>query len=148
MIILNQYGKKSMATQYNDTDFRLDSNLDECLDHMVDNLLAYQEIAFLDRLQMIWRRDWPLLKANPPTDTDQLRLALKACIIERMVEVFNAPPKNDIQQSPNWCKTIGPSPQAFSVIPKAYQYIWENQQGSAIFAKRNIFAPKQFMFFL
>lgn len=123
-------------------------SLDATLDRMVDALVAYEEIQFLDLVQYIWRRGWPLSSAQKPNDSDALRLALKACLLERMVEIWNAPPKNANEQIPGWCEVVPPSPDRFSVISPENQVFWESEEGSPIFQRRNIFAPRDFMFFL
>lgn len=123
-------------------------SLDATLDRMVDALVAYEEIQFLDLVQYIWRRGWPLSSAKKPDDNDALRLALKACLLERMVEIWNAPPKNANEQVPAWCEVVPSSPVRFSVISLENQVFWESEEGSPIFQRRNIFAPRDFMFFL
>lgn len=123
-------------------------NLDVTLDRMVDALVAHEEIQFLDLVQYVWRRGWPLSSAKKPNDNDALRLALKACLLERMVEIWNAPPKNAREKVPGWCEMVPPSPVRFSVISPENQVFWENEEGSPIFGYRNIFAPRDFMFFL
>lgn len=123
-------------------------NLDDTLDRMVDHLLAYDEIPFLDLVQHIWRRGWPLTSANAPRDKDSLRLALKACLVERMVEIWNTPPKNAQEKVPDWCESVPPAQKRFSVIKPEDQAFWENELASSVFEKRYIFAPKEFMFFV
>lgn len=123
-------------------------SLDSTLDLMVDKLLDYDEIAFLDLVQFIWRRGWKLEAASEPLEKDGLRKALKACLIERMVEIWNAPPKNSNECSPEWCDRVPAIEERFSVIKPEEQAFWEGELASPIFEKRNIFAPKEFMFFL
>lgn len=77
-----------------------------------------------------------------------LKQALKACLLERMVEVWNAPPKNGDEKAPGWCKSIPALAVRFSVIKPEEQEFWKDELSSPVFAKRNIFAPKEFMFFL
>ncbi len=122
--------------------------LDTTLDKMVDALLAYDEIPFLDLVQHVWRRAWPLSSATEPQDKGPLRRALKGCLLERMAELWNAPPKNADESVPDWCRTIPAVEEKFSVIKPEEQSFWENELPSPIFEKRNIFAPKEFMFFL
>ena len=123
-------------------------SLDEILDKMVDYLLAYDEIRFLDLVQFVWRRGWPLSSASKPKDKDPLRLALKACLVERMVEIWNAPPKNSHEAVPDWCEMVPAVEARFSVIEHKNKELWKNEPSSPIFDKRNIFSPKEFMFFL
>lgn len=96
----------------------------------------------------MWRCAWRLVSASLPPDNDPLRLALKACLVERMVELWNAPPKNADESVPDWCSTIRAVEERFSVIQPEGQAFWENELSFLIFEKRNIFAPKEFMFFL
>ncbi|GLQ29615.1 hypothetical protein [Litoribrevibacter albus] len=123
-------------------------NLDATLDQMVDHILNYNEIEFLDLVQFIWRRGWALENAEPPHDELELRCALKACLIERMAEIWNAPPKNSNEVIPAWCLKIPALSNSFSVIKPEEQSLWEGESGNDIFRKRNIFAPSEFMFFL
>ena len=123
-------------------------NLDDALDKMVDYLLSYEEIEFLDLVQYVWRRGWPMASAQIPNDTDPLRRALKASLIERMVEIWSSPPKNSPEQAPEWCASIPPTPERFSVISPEDEALWIEEPPCPVFEKRNIFAPKEFMFFL
>jgi hypothetical protein len=123
-------------------------DIDKTLDEMVDHLLAYREIEFLDLVQFVWRRGWPLVSVCEPRDTDPLHRALKACLVERMVELWSAPPKNSPESIPSWCETVPPVKEYFSVIKPDDQALWSSEPGNEIFEKRNIFAPKEFMFFL
>jgi len=123
-------------------------NIDSTLNLMVDKILAYDEIAFLDLVQFVWRRGWALDTSTYEETTDPLRGALRACLVERMVEIWNAPPKNANEKSPNWCADVPALQKRFSVIKPEDQSFWENEPENKIFAKRNVFAPKEFMFFL
>ncbi|HTF84064.1 MAG TPA: hypothetical protein VL987_05740 [Cellvibrio sp.] len=123
-------------------------NLDATLDLMIDRLLNYDEIAFLDLVQYVWRRGWKLENANNTDLADPLKAAIRACLIERMVEIWSAPPKNSAEKSPSWCKDVPPLKTPFSVIKPEDQDFWAKEPGNSIFAKRNIFAPQEFMFFL
>ena len=123
-------------------------SLDLVLDRMADHILSYEEIEFLDLVQYVWRREWPLCEASKPKDEDPLRLAIKASLLERMVEIWNSPPKNSAEKVPKWCASIPGVENEFSVISPEKMQLWENEPGSEVFKKRNIFAPEQFMFFL
>lgn len=123
-------------------------NLDKTLDRMVDLLLDYDEIPFLDLVQFVWRRGWSLSSASAPTDSEPLRRALKASLVERMVEIWNSPPKNSNEEVPEWCANIAAVKEHFSVIKPSEYKMWKNELESSVFASRNIFAPEQFMFFL
>ncbi|PUA29163.1 MAG: hypothetical protein B0W54_00710 [Cellvibrio sp. 79] len=122
-------------------------NLDQALDLMVDRLLEYDEIAFLDLVQFVWRRGWKLENATIPESKDPLRKALGASLVERMVEVWNAPPKNSDEKVPVWCEGVPAVFDRFWVVKPEDRNLWESEPANAIFAKRNIFAPKEFMFF-
>lgn len=123
-------------------------NLDSTLDLMIDKVLAYDEIAFLDLVQFVWRRGWALDTATDEKTTDPLRRVLRACLVERMVEIWNAPPKSADEKAPSWCADVSALQERFSVIKPEEQSFWDNEPENEIFAKRNIFAPKEFMFFL
>lgn len=123
-------------------------NLDSTLDLMIDKVLAYDEIEFLDLVQFVWRRGWALDTAKDEQITVPLRRALRACLVERMVEIWNAPPKNANEKAPSWCADVPALQERFSVIKPEEQSFWDNEPENEIFSKRNIFAPKEFMFFL
>lgn len=118
------------------------------LDKMVDHILQFNEIPFLDLVQQVWRRDWDISAVPDPCDTDGLRYALKACILERMAEIWSLPPKNSPVAAPAWCSYVPPAEKQFSVLLPELSKFWEGESGSPIFAKRNIFAPSEFMFFV
>jgi hypothetical protein len=48
---------------------------------------------------------------------------------------------------PAWCSQVDPVVNAFSVVKEEDKYLFENY-ASEIFAKRNIFAPKEYLFFV
>lgn len=73
---------------------------------------------------------------------------LKACLLERMAEIWNAPPKNAREEVPSWCQSVPAVLDRFSVISPENQGFWKGEEGSPIFGRRNIFAPRDFMFFL
>ncbi len=123
-------------------------NMETVLDRMVDRLIARDEIAFLDDVQLVWRRGWSISDVSDSKDTDALRYALKACILERMAEIWSSPPRNVKTVAPKWCMNVPPVKERFSVINDDYRSMWDADLASPIFSKRNIFAPKEFMFFL
>jgi hypothetical protein len=123
-------------------------NPNNLMDRMVDHLLAHEEIPFLDLVQQVWRRGWKLDEIPDPKDTDALRYALKACLLERMAEIWSSAPKNVRSAAPSWCERVAPAPVPFSVVSSEYEELWKGAESSPIFAKRNIFAPRQFMFFV
>ncbi len=123
-------------------------NPSSLLDRMVDHLLAHEEIPFLDLVQQVWRRGWRLEEIADPVDTDPLRYALKACVLERMAEIWGSPPRNVQSSAPPWCERVPAAPVQFSVVSPDYEEVWREEEPSPIFAKRNIFAPRQFMFFV
>ncbi|WP_226642203.1 hypothetical protein [Microbulbifer variabilis] len=123
-------------------------NLDSTLDLMIDKILEHDEIAFLDLIQLVWRRGWELESATDRHPASPLLHALRACLVERMVEIWNAPPKNANEKVPSWCGEVPALQERFSVIKPADQSFWKKEPSNQIFEKRNIFAPKEFMFFL
>ena len=124
------------------------SEIDRVLDRMVDNLLAYNEIPFLDDVQFIWRRGWSIENVTDPEDMDPLRYALKACILERLAELWSQPPRNMDTRPPGWCESVPAVEEEFNVISEEYRAYFANDLRSSVFARRNIFAPREFMFFL
>jgi hypothetical protein len=49
---------------------------------------------------------------------------------------------------PLWCGAVPAVEKEFSVISPEYRCFFEGELASPVFAKRNIFAPKEFMFFV
>ena len=118
-----------------------------CLNRMVIYLLKYDETSFKDEVQNFWRNRWVIKDIPDPKDSDELVYALKACIVERMVEIWNSPPKNQNESAPEWCEHVKPYTIGFSVIPDDMKEIFKSYT-SDIFGKRNVFAPHDFMFFV
>jgi len=118
------------------------------LDRMCDAALRKDTVAFMDDVQLFWRKQWDLSQVADPYEKDALKYALKACFLERMAEVWGEPPKSQPMQAPGWCRGVPPVQKAFSVIPDEYREFYEGDLVSPIFGKRNIFAPRDFMFFV
>ncbi len=115
------------------------------LDKMTSLLLAKDEIAYSD-LILDWYREGLECNSVPrPTDKDAIRLAVKASILERLVEVLNSPPHNENHSVPPWCKTIGPLDNA---VKLQSERLLEDEQYCAVFEKRNLFVVSNFMFFI
>jgi len=102
----------------------------------------------MDDVQLFWRKQWDLSLVPDPCEKNALRYALNACLLERMAEVWSAPPKCCPSKPPEWCKHVPPIQGEFSVIPDKYRKFFDGDLVSPIFNKRNIFAPRNFMFFV
>lgn len=120
---------------------------EQTLNRMVDSILSGNEIAVAEEVQYFWRQGWKLGAINDPREGDPLRYALKACLVERLHEIWTTPPKNRTDNIPAWCETVGPVETPFSIVKEADKYLFENFT-SDIFAKRNIYAPKEYLFFV
>lgn len=118
------------------------------LDRMCDSILRKDTVAFMDDVQLFWGKEWPLSSIPDPHEKDTLKYALKACFVERMAEVWEEPPKSQKTVLPAWCLRVPAVQKDFSVIPDEYREFYEGDLVSAIFSKRNIFAPRDFMFFV
>lgn len=118
------------------------------LDRMCDAVIQKDTVALMDDVQLFWRKQWELPQVPDPHEGDALRYALKACLLERMAEVWSAPPKSHSTEAPAWCRQVPPVQKAFSVIPEDYRAFYEGDLVSPIFNRRNIFAPRDFMFFV
>lgn len=121
---------------------------EEVLDRMCDAVIRRDTVALMDDVQLFWRNDWDLSVVADPHEKDALKYALKACFLERMAEVWSEPPKSTVMAIPNWCLRVPPVQKDFSVIPDEYREFYEGDLVSPIFSKRNIFAPRDFMFFV
>jgi len=118
------------------------------LERMCASVLRHDTVAFMDDVQLFWRKNWDLAQVSDPQEQDALKYALKACFLERMAEVWSAPPKSQLATAPDWCQRVPAVQKEFSVVPKEYRKFYEGDMVSAIFGKRNIFAPRDFMFFV
>lgn len=116
------------------------------LDRMCDAVIAHDAVAVMAEVQYFWGAEWPVATVARPLDEHPLRLALKACLLERMAEVWNAPPKNEPSSAPAWCSEIEPVSEEFSVVPDEYRASFAME--SPVFRKRNIFAPRDYLFFV
>lgn len=118
------------------------------LDRMCESAIQQDTVAFMDDVQLFWRKEWDLSQVPDPHEKDALKYALKACFLERMAEVWSEPPKAHPAQAPDWCQRVPAVQKEFSVIPEEYQAFYEGDLVSPIFNKRNIFAPRNYMFFV
>ena len=112
---------------------------------MAGYILSGNEIAFSD-LILDWYRDgFDCLSVPRPVHTDELRMALKASILERLAEVLNSPPHNGTQKPPHWCKKIG---SLSKPVRLQSDRLLEDEQYCEAFQKRNLFVVSNFMFFV
>jgi predicted XRE-type DNA-binding protein len=118
------------------------------LDRMCESAIQKDTVAFMDDVQLFWRKEWDLSRVPDPREKDALKYALKACFLERMAEVWSEPPKSHTTSAPDWCQRVPAVQKEFSVIPDEYREFYEGDLVSPIFNKRNIFAPRDFMFFV
>ena len=115
------------------------------LDLMTDYLLQNQEIEFSDCILNWYRRDFKCKLVPEPDDVDAVRLAIKASIIERLVEVLNSPPHNGDQIVPGWCKQIKGLAHPLKLQSER---LLEGEQYCEAFEKRNLQVVKNFMYFI
>lgn len=118
------------------------------LDRMCESAIQQDTVAFMDDVQLFWRKEWDLAQVPDPHEKDALKYALKACFLERMAEVWSEPPKSLPANAPDWCQRVPAVQKEFSMIPEEYREFYEGDLVSPIFSKRNIFAPRDFMFFV
>ena len=136
----HRFSDKNENDMENDTSFK-------CLERMVIAVLINDEVELWDEVQHFWRKKWRLRGIEDPEDKDPLSYALKACIVERMADLWNSPPKNRREKIPAWCEDVPPYEPGFSVVEESYRKYFEDYP-SPVFEKRNIFAPGEFMFFV
>ncbi len=118
------------------------------LDRMCNSVMRKDTVAFMDDVQLFWRKQWDLSQVADPHEKDALKYALKACFLERMAEVWAEPPKSQPMAVPAWCQRVPSVQKDFSVIPNEYRDFYESDLVSLVFSRRNIFAPRDFMFFV
>lgn len=117
----------------------------EILDKMANLLLCGDEIAFSDFVLDWHRNEFECQLIPKPTDTDAHKLALKASIVERLVEVFNMPPHNALQSVPNWTSSVK---GVNEVVKLQSDRLLEDEDYCAAFEKRGFLVAKNFMFFI
>lgn len=119
--------------------------LERMLDLMANHLLKKEEIEFSDCVQDWFRNNYQCKQVPAPLDEDKLRLAVKAGIMERLVEVLNAPPRHGNQIAPDWCKTV-----SGLGVPMKLQSdrLLEDERYCQAFAKRNLYVVENFMYFV
>lgn len=119
--------------------------LDNYLENMVQNLLNQNEIEFMQSVQDFCREYHPE-DIPRPKDKNTTRLALKASIVERLVEIMNGFPRNMNEKAPAWCATIGPGKHRLNLAPEDVLEL--ETEFCEPFLKRNIYAIKNFMFYI
>lgn len=117
----------------------------ETLNRMADLLLSGDEIEFSD-LVLDWHRNEYECRLMPrPAGDDPAKLALKASIIERLVEVLNMPPHNANQSAPSWTNSVK---GINDVVKLQSDRLLEDEDLCEAFQKRGFLVAKNFMFFV
>lgn len=155
---------------------RRDRQILKTLDFMVDLLLLQHEevtgkqledshfvgprhhpqpdIAFSNIvMEKFWLTQDAISRIPDPDDTNPVRAAVKASLIEQMIEVqanvwnrlhvLNGAPARPVGRAPDWTVAVLPSPVIIWLIPTEMKAI----RLSEAFAKRNIMAAWNFMFY-
>jgi hypothetical protein len=116
------------------------------LDLMVDLVLDRRRgVEFREAVQDWYRQRYECAAIPKPDDTDRVRLALKASIVERLVEVLNSPPRDEHQVVPLWCSDVGALAEPLKLLEDRFL---NGEEYCPPFEKRNIFALKNFMYFV
>lgn len=101
-------------------------------------------VTALDNIQTLYRMDIPLVTIPAPADDDPRLLALKASVIERLVEVWRTPPHDRCdERAPSWCAAVPPLPQPLWLI----DHDLADFGLCLIFQNRNIVALPNFLYF-
>jgi len=119
--------------------------LNQLLDQMANYLLNGHEIEFSECVMEWYRKEYSCEQTPKPESTDLKRLAVKASIMERLVEVLNAAPRYGHEIVPGWCKEIGAVPQP---IKLQSDRLLEDEELCEAFRKRNLQVVKNFMYFI
>lgn len=115
------------------------------LDQMAQHLLEKKEIEFSDCVLDWHRKGFQCGQVPRPKDKNKIHLAIKASIVERLVEVLNAPPHLGSQIIPAWCNQI----EAIDFPLKLQSdRLLEGEQYCAAFSKRNLLVARNFMYFV
>ncbi len=131
-----------MASRYAST---VPEVLSQALDELAHLVLSGREIEYSDAVQSWYRRGYRCSHVPAPDDVDRTLLALKACIIERLVEVLNSPPHRDNQTVPDWCALM---PGANRPTPLQSARLLDGESFNGIFARRNLLVTQNFMYFV
>lgn len=123
----------------------LAETLQAALERLADQLLMNDEMGFSVGVASWYRKKYPCELTPRPTDTDPLRLAVKASIMERLVEVANNPPWNGEERVPRWCADI---PGIDAPLKLQSDRLLEDEVYCPAFAKRNLIVVGNFMFFV
>ena len=115
------------------------------LDDIASKLLLGDEIAFSDLILDWYRENLECGSVPRPKDNDKLRLAVKASIVERLVEVLNAPPHSGNQAPAPWCDSIEPLKEPMKLQSDR---LLEDEDYCQAFEKRNLYVVSNFMFFI
>lgn len=106
------------------------------LDHLVQALDIVQHMCW----ENVSLKDIP-----QPTGMDAVRKALAASVVERLVDVYHAPPHNQPQQAPAWCAKVPSSPVEVWLVDREWA---DGETLNPIFRRRNIMALENFLMFV
>lgn len=115
------------------------------LDYMAQKAFLTHEIELCDAVQDFYRTGLSCTVFPEPHDEDLNMLAMKAALIERMVQVFTMPPHNRAYELPDWCQHHWTCPQTIYLISPDILVL---DEPNAIFQKRNIQTLKNFLYFV
>lgn len=132
----------------------MESMATDLLHQIAVSLLAHAErrdeddldylIAALDAVQALYRSGVALAEIPAPSDIDPRVRAIKASVLERLVEVWGAPPHDrPHERAPSWCSAIEPSPEEIWLIPPDFA----GHPLDPTFGRRNIRALANFLMF-
>lgn len=117
----------------------------DALSVMARHLIAGNELQFSGCVLDWYRNGFRCDQVPMPLDKHPTHLAIKASIVERLVEVLNAPPHCDNQTVPAWCSQIGAIEPSLRL--QSYRLL-EDEQYCEAFSKRNLLVVKNFMYFV
>jgi len=123
----------------------IENTLDKQLDIMTNHLLNGHEIEYSQCIQHWYQMHYQCQMVPKPNDTDMIRLAVKASIIERLVEVLNSPPRKGHQVVPTWCREIKGLKKPLKLQSAR---LLEDEPLCEVFEKRNLKVVKNFMYFI
>ncbi len=119
--------------------------LNQLLDQMADYLLNGQEIEFSECVLEWYRKEYSCEQTPEPEPTNLKRLAVKASIMERLVEVLNAAPRCGHEVAPAWCEEVGAVAEP---VKLQSDRLLEDEELCEVFSKRNLQVVKNFMYFI
>lgn len=125
----------------------MSTDLDRVLSNAILHFLNFEEMKLMSCVRHIWAKEWKLQNAAYFEDEPKLNQAIRASLIEALVDVWRKKGDNSVF-APGWCQTVPGLEQTIYAIKPNLRSLFESDLKNPFFAKRNIDAPSDFLFFI